>query len=174
MASLIQRALREQTNGDLVVQVIRDRADPVLRHYLQPLMKLYQQLDYDMSAFHETAFGHTGPSYQFSAEDLYEQLDDGDVLLVLHDLSGALGFAQLGFEDDNKVSSMCLRYLAVDTECQGKGYGTHLVNKALSLAAEEKCEYVTLSAYARNEAALKLYEKFGFTPTYLSLVRKIR
>lgn len=175
MGSLIERTLRERSQeGDLTIQVIRDRADPMLRHYLQPLMKLYQQLDYDMSAFHEGAFGHPGGSYQFNANDLYEELEKGDVLLLLHDLSGALGFAQLGFEQEGDHPYMTLRYLAVLPDCQGKGYGTHLVTKALAMADEEKCEYVTLTAYARNEAALKLYEKFGFHTTHVCMARKIK
>jgi ribosomal protein S18 acetylase RimI-like enzyme len=174
MGSLIQRAL-QQNNGDLVMQVIRDRADPVLRHYLQPIMKLFQELDYEMSAFHEQAFGVSGESYQFSEDELFEELDQNNILLVVHDLSGVKGLAQVKIEEEgSRTKELVVRYLVVDKEQRGQGVGTHLMNKVMGLADEEKIDHITLGVYIQNEGAVKLYAKFGFRPYYQAMVRKIK
>ncbi|WBF04852.1 hypothetical protein [Erwinia phage vB_Ea277G] len=172
MGSLIQRAL-QQSNGDVVIQTIRERSDPVLRHYLQPIMKLYQQLDYEMSAFHEQAFGVSGESYQFSEGELFDELDQGNILLVIHDLSGALGLAQVKVEEEGtRTKELVIRYLVVGEEQRGKGYGTHLLNKVMTIAEEEKVDHITLGVYVQNEGAMRLYSKFGMRPYYQALVRK--
>lgn len=175
MGTLIQRALREQSNGDVVIQVIRDRSDPMLRHYLKQIMKLFQDLDYEMSDFHQRAFNTPGESYQFSENELYDELDQGNILLVVHDLSGVLGLAQVYFDrEEKKPTEMTLRYLVVGEEHRGRGLGTHLLNKVLALAEEAKVPNLTLGVYAANKGALKLYSKFGFTTYHLSMVRRIK
>lgn len=175
MGSLIQRALQQQSNGDLVIQTIRDRSDPVLRHYLQPIMKLFQELDHEMSAFHEQAFGVTGESYQFNEGELYDELDQGNILLVVHDLSGVHGLAQVKLEEEGtRTKELVIRYLVVDQERRGQGVGTHLMNKVLTVAEDEKVDHITLGVYTQNEGAMRLYAKFGMRPYYQALVRKIK
>ena len=52
--------------------------------------------------------------------------------------------------------------LAVDKECQHKGVGTKLMQDMISVAKSESVSALTLEVEDGNEAAIALYEKFGF------------
>lgn len=52
--------------------------------------------------------------------------------------------------------------LAVSKEYQRKGIASRLINKILDMARQEKIKQVFLEVRESNEAARKLYSKFGF------------
>lgn len=53
--------------------------------------------------------------------------------------------------------------IAVDPSAQGRGYGTKLVNAAVGFFQEQGAEGVTVVTQGRNLAALRMYERSGFT-----------
>lgn len=55
-----------------------------------------------------------------------------------------------------------LAKMAVEPECQGRGYGDLLIERAISFARESKAEKLMLLTNSRLRAALHLYEKHGF------------
>lgn len=175
MSTLIKRALRARgAEGDLQVQVITNAADGVLRHYLQPLMGLFQELEQEMSEFHRQTFGEEGESFQHTEADLFAMLEDGGDLVIAYDLGGLVGFAQMRYEETGKVRSCVLEYLKVAQDSQKAGVGTKLMQQVLAIAEEEKCDHLNVGVYAHNEPARKLYEKFGCVPYSLSLTRRIK
>ncbi len=62
--------------------------------------------------------------------------------------------------------------LYVVPEHRRKGVGSALLEKALNLLEEEGAECVELSVWVGNEAARRLYEKFGFEE-YVIRMRKV-
>ncbi|MDA8434168.1 MAG: ribosomal protein S18-alanine N-acetyltransferase, partial [Nitrospiraceae bacterium] len=52
--------------------------------------------------------------------------------------------------------------LAVHPEFRRHGVGAALVSHAVARLADEGCKFVYLEVRASNEAAARLYEKFGF------------
>lgn len=52
--------------------------------------------------------------------------------------------------------------LCVDTKAQRQGYGRRLLSHLLDVAKSRETEYVFLEVRKSNEAALKLYQNFGF------------
>lgn len=58
-------------------------------------------------------------------------------------------------------------------EFRGKGYGTKLMNKAISLARKLKVDSVELVVNKDNKAAKKLYEQTGFKKTEKDYYRLI-
>ncbi|MEO0290098.1 MAG: ribosomal protein S18-alanine N-acetyltransferase [candidate division WOR-3 bacterium] len=55
-----------------------------------------------------------------------------------------------------------LKNIAIKGECQGKGYGKFLLNNLIEKAKKEGKKYIFLEVRAKNERAIKFYEKYGF------------
>ena len=53
--------------------------------------------------------------------------------------------------------------IAVDTPYQKKGYGRQLMNHLENQAVNKGCENIGLEVRVSNEAAIKLYERHGFS-----------
>ena len=52
--------------------------------------------------------------------------------------------------------------LVINPKFQGKKYGTSLLNYAIELAKNEKCNVIELTSNFSREEAHKFYEKNGF------------
>ncbi len=87
-----------------------------------------------------------------------------------------VGFLMIGFDKDDywddapaiAEGSYNLWRLMIDKEYQGRGYGKEAVGLALDFIRTYPCgksEYCWLSYEPENEAARRLYQKFGFTET---------
>lgn len=82
--------------------------------------------------------------------------------------------AQLALVDDIPVGYLLLRYqsdtvnvdsIAVSAEARGQKIGERLLLGGLERASKRGCSSVTLQVETGNEAAEKLYAKYGFEPT---------
>jgi [ribosomal protein S18]-alanine N-acetyltransferase len=60
------------------------------------------------------------------------------------------------------VDEVHINNLAVRPECRGRGYGSALLTHALAEAAVHGAFRATLEVRRSNEAARRLYERFGF------------
>ena len=64
--------------------------------------------------------------------------------------------------DLNDPESLELERIYVNKKHKGKGYGSVLIDKTISVAREKGCAYVWLGVWEKNEAAIGFYKKMGF------------
>ncbi|MDC7239151.1 MAG: GNAT family N-acetyltransferase, partial [Spirochaetales bacterium] len=64
--------------------------------------------------------------------------------------------------DLNDRDSLELERIYVKKEYKGRGFGRQLLEQAISIAKEEKCRYLWLGVWEKNEKALEFYTKMGF------------
>lgn len=75
-----------------------------------------------------------------------------------------IGMAEISIEDEN-VAKLA-RILIGEKSIRGQGIGTELINKLTEYGIKElKKEIIRLNVYKWNIAAIKCYEKAGFTQT---------
>ena len=70
-----------------------------------------------------------------------------------------LGTAGIRKEDDDCAE---LKAMYLSNELRGKGFGYKLLDVAMKYAKERGYKRVVLDSMSRYEAALRLYEKYGF------------
>ena len=61
----------------------------------------------------------------------------------------------------------------VEEEFRGKGIGTALVAHVEEVARERGIDSVTLGVYGRNQDALRLYERLGFTIESVRMIKNL-
>ena len=59
--------------------------------------------------------------------------------------------------------------VVVDAKHRGRGVGTAILSRLKQLAAEEQADSLELMVWSFNAAAMRMYEKAGFTPRSLIL-----
>lgn len=67
-----------------------------------------------------------------------------------------------GYTPDLGEDDFYISLVVVDREYRGKGLGTKLLSKAISLAEQRGCKRVVLDVDSNNPGAKALYEKLGF------------
>ena len=66
-----------------------------------------------------------------------------------------------------------LESMYVRERCRGRGVGAALIDEFLGWARARGAERASVTAYAANEGAIRLYEREGFRPKSLSLETSI-
>ncbi len=90
-------------------------------------------------------------------------------VLEASDREGVLGYVVLTpMELSTFFPSLHLSYIAVDPRARGRGVGTVLLEEAIRAADGD----LSLHVETDNEAAIRLYEKFGFTKKYFRMLHK--
>lgn len=79
--------------------------------------------------------------------------------------AGLVGYAITGFAGDHGY----LQRLAVDPTHQGRGIATALVDDALAWLVRRGATAASVNTQERNERALQLYERLGFTQVHPGL-----
>ena len=84
---------------------------------------------------------------------------------------GHMTFLRRHVESDKQVirNVLFIDDLAVLEDARGQGIGTALLNAARDLVREEHMDGLELQVNARNTAARKMYEKYGFTEKSINL-----
>ena len=84
---------------------------------------------------------------------------------------GLLIFMYRHIESDKQVTRdvIFVDDLAVKTEYRGRGIGTKLLNLMKVKVTDEHLDGLELQVNARNIAARKMYEKFGFTEKSINM-----
>jgi GNAT superfamily N-acetyltransferase len=108
----------------------------------------------------------TEPEMRAGVERLLED-PDTEFLLAADGDAPDSGVAQLRFRYGVwRAGGDCLlEDLFVDQSARGAGLGRALVEATLDRARARGCRRVELDTNERNEAALRLYGSFGFSPT---------
>ena len=106
--------------------------------------------------------------------DYFERLVAEKRLLVAEvdgTIVGLLSFMYRHIESDKQVTRNVIFVddLAVKTEYRGRGIGTQLLNQMKEKVTVEHLDGLELQVNARNIAARKMYEKFGFTEKSINL-----
>ena len=60
----------------------------------------------------------------------------------------------------------------VTEKFRGKEIGKNLYTKLVDIFTENKCSHIEVSAFYQNEKTLKVYEKLGFSPIRIELMKK--
>lgn len=87
-------------------------------------------------------------------------IDKGGYIFIALDDDTVVGTAGLSKADDSEYE---LVKMAVDPACRGKGIGKMLLERCIEAAKELKAEKLSLFSNSKLQAALKLYQQFGFT-----------
>ena len=96
--------------------------------------------------------------------------DQNRPILVAEDAGQVLGYAFCVIQNTagdpvlQDVKTVYIDDLCVDENCRGGGVGKALYNAVLDYAREIGAYNVTLNVWAKNESALKFYEKMGLMP----------
>lgn len=100
-----------------------------------------------------------------SARSFRYHIDCGNPLFVaivdVNDESVMAGYALVL----PRKNSMRLYSIAVNPVCREQGVAHELLKKVIQSAVQRKAAYVYLEVRPGNTAAIKLYEKFGFSKT---------
>ncbi len=82
-----------------------------------------------------------------------------ELLVVEHDDAGVIGYAVLWcILDQGELAN-----IAIDRAWRGRGLGSRLLARALKVARDRGVEVVYLEVRESNDAAQRMYRRFGFT-----------
>ncbi len=122
-----------------------------------------------LAAFNQTLaswLGRFGDPADEMEEAVSKAFETGCVLEA-HDREGVLGYVVLTpMELSTFFPGLHLSYIAVDPRARGRGVGTVLLEEAIRAADGD----LSLHVETDNEAAIRLYEKFGFTKKYYRML----
>lgn len=99
-------------------------------------------------------------SHPWSRGNFFDSFNNGDEVFGLRDEEGQL-FAYIILM--NVVDEVHLLNIAVDGAQQKRGYARYLLEQLCVLAREKGMSSILLEVRVSNQAALSLYQKFGFT-----------
>ena len=86
-----------------------------------------------------------------------------ELLLAKDEQGRLLGYVgMMTVLDEGYISNV-----AVDESCRRQGTGSALIEELLRRASHRELAFVTLEVRESNEAAKRLYEKYGFVPVGL-------
>jgi RimJ/RimL family protein N-acetyltransferase len=92
-------------------------------------------------------------------ESFEKWLDDEHALMVVAEADGELIGHLSAFGRENRPAEIGM---AVAKEWRGRGVGTALMRRSVDWARERGVHKLALQVWPHNEAARRLYEKFGF------------
>jgi ribosomal protein S18 acetylase RimI-like enzyme len=106
---------------------------------------------------------------EFSAEKLLEDINKPSVgFYFAMESNEPLGYIKINYApsqtDLNDTKSLELERIYVAKEHQGKKIGQFLLDAALSIAVENKLDYLWLGVWDKNANAQNFYAKNGFEP----------
>jgi len=105
-------------------------------------------------------------------ERLEELMNNNPDLCFCIELNGKIiGFVFAETYKFIKGNYLWISEIAIESHCQGKGYGLKTLHFMEKLAKERRFSVLTLVANT-NEKAFKIYEKFGFRKTNYCFMEK--
>lgn len=141
---------------------------------------LVAALSGEVGAYHAQAFPQIFKPDPTSQESFREFLADPDfdVLLLFADgeAAGLLIYEVVERPESDYFyaqRSLYVREMGVSPKHQRKGYGELLMDKAVEVARARGITRLTLRVWTFNEGAVSFYERIGFVPESISMVREI-
>src|SRR3990167_1886410 len=95
--------------------------------------------------------------------------------LAIEETGKRIGYVNVREGSDDVLGEACgyIALLAVEREHEGKGVAQSLVKQAERWAKEMGFSRLALDVFASNEHALKFYERAGFQPETVRLIKKL-
>lgn len=135
---------------------------PVLMEFEQALIK------------YERPFASNLKEGLISYYDIKHFIESLDAMLYVAEFKGNIvgsGYAQIkksvAYKKPERYAYLGFMY--VIPEHRGKGINGSLIKKLLEWAHNKNILEIQLDVYAKNESAVKAYEKFGFKPDLLKM-----
>lgn len=107
--------------------------------------------------------------------------DDNTPIYVAQDEGGRiLGYAFCVYQitKNNSIlrdrKTLYIDDLCVDEACRGRHIGTALFEYVKQVSEDNTCDSITLNVWCLNEAAMRFYEKCGFSPLKTVMEKKLR
>ena len=97
---------------------------------------------------------------QSNVKELFEK---GKIAYLIFEKEILLGYIFFEIQKDK----FFLDVVSLNKKFQGKGFGTKIMSKIISLAKRRKCKEFILEVWAKNNPAIKLYNKFNFKVTQI-------
>ena len=132
-----------KSNADIILSWITDEKS--FRQWSADKYKRYPATAVDVNSFYDELKTQGGTPFMF--------FDEGN----------AIGHFIMRPLQDEKVKTVRMGFIIVDSAVRGKGYGKAMLKEALKLAVESfGAKRVTLGVFENNLKALKCYESVGF------------
>jgi ribosomal protein S18 acetylase RimI-like enzyme len=121
----------------------------------------------DLGATRETLSDPVLQSYQLAFQEIKE--DNHHALLVVEYREKIIGtchltfIPSLSFQGSRRLN---LENIHVDKDFHGRGVGTWMIQRAITIGQEKGCKIVQLTTNKKRLRAKTFYEKLGFVPTH--------
>ncbi|OHD09166.1 MAG: hypothetical protein A3E77_15625 [Sphingopyxis sp. RIFCSPHIGHO2_12_FULL_65_19] len=95
--------------------------------------------------------------------------------MAIEETGKRIGYVNVREGSDDVLGEACgyIALLAVEREHEGKGVAQSLVKQAERWAKEMGFSRLALDVFASNEHALKFYERAGFQPETVRVIKKL-
>ena len=95
-------------------------------------------------------------------DSLVKMLNSSNEVVLVTEEDGIIAYAALQIKQ-KAVKVAWIDEIIVDPSHRQKGHATRLLAEVRKLAADQGCQKIELICWSFNTAALKLYEKLGFS-----------
>ena len=102
------------------------------------------------------------PMDEISFDPIFNDLLDKKLLFVYENDGEAIGMCKLVPQPHRNAHTVYLGGVAVHPSYSGKGYGSKMMKDIIEYAGANGYKRIELSTAIHNEAAIRLYEKYGF------------
>ena len=128
---------------------------------MEQIVVYNESLKSEVFKFTDECFAEIGKAFEPDGRhsfynDIEKEFDCFWCLLTDEKVTGTVGIRK---EDDTTAE---LKAMYLSKELRGKGYGYKLLDLAMTYSKEKGYKRVVLDSMSKYEAALKLYEKYGF------------
>lgn len=112
-----------------------------------------------------TSFKSLFPENQVLSTDqyVYHLVADGEKVGIIH----------FGIKRDKKMPYVYLWDIAVDSKHRGKGFGQKAMETLDTHVKQLGIKSIRLNVFGHNTTAVKLYEKIGYRPESMALVKHL-
>jgi ribosomal protein S18 acetylase RimI-like enzyme len=128
---------------------------------MEQIVVYKESLKEDVFEFTDKCFLEIGKTFEPDGRhsfynDIEKEFDCFWCLLTDDKVAGTVGIRK---EDDTTAE---LKAMYLSQELRGKGYGYKLLDLAMTYSKEKGYKRVVLDSMSKYDAALRLYEKYGF------------
>lgn len=157
---------------DVTIRRAKQADEPSLGRYGAALMRQHHEFDpkrFILSDHPEQGYGGF----------LVSQLDDPESVVLVAERDGAvLGYVYAAMEPLSwkELRAACgfVHDVFVDEPARGAGVGEKLVRAAIEWLDSMNAPRVVLGSAAKNEAALRFFDRLGFRRTMIEMTRELR
>ena len=95
--------------------------------------------------------------------------------LAVEETGGRIGYVNVREGSDDVLGEACgyIALLAIKQEHEGRGIATALVERAERWARDMGFSRLALDVFASNDHALKFYERAGFRPETIRVIKRL-